>query len=136
MLANDTRCPCGSGEAYGPCCGRFHSGEAAAPTAEALMRSRFTAFALGNAAYLLATWHPSTRPASLDLDPQLLWQRLDILSTSGGPFDDLARVHFAAHYRSVPGTPPEDRVKGVQEEDSRFQREGGHWYYVDGKVLR
>ena len=70
MLEPDTRCPCGTGEVYGACCGRYHSrfaqaGELTAPTPEALMRSRFTAFAVGLPDYLLATWHPSTRPASL-----------------------------------------------------------------------
>lgn len=96
MIDNDARCPCGTGETYGACCGRFHAG-APAPTAEALMRSRFTAFAANDADYLLATWHSSTRPPSLDLDPGLRWQRLDVLETQGGPFDDAARVRFRAH---------------------------------------
>ena len=69
-LNHDDRCPCSSGEVYGACCGRFlgefvASGTLTAPTPEQLMRSRFTAFATGNAAYLLASWHPSTRPATL-----------------------------------------------------------------------
>lgn len=99
------------------------------------MRSRFTAFAITDADHLLTTWHPSTRPASLDLDSTILWQRLDILHTEGGPFDDEARVAFAAHYRSVPGTAPEDRVRDTQREDSRFVRRNGRWLYVDGKPL-
>lgn len=134
--AAESRCPCGTGEVYGSCCGPLHSGAREAPTAEALMRSRFCAFAVHDAAYLLRTWHPSTRPAEAELEPDeaILWQRLEILGTQGGPFDDAARVRFAAHYRSRPGTPPEERVRGVQREDSRFLREDGRWLYVDGVV--
>ena len=69
-LAALARCPCLSGLQYGECCGPFHSGDAFAPTAERLMRSRYSAFAVGDADYLLATWHPTTRPAELALDPE------------------------------------------------------------------
>ncbi|CAM5692721.1 YchJ family metal-binding protein [Streptomyces violaceorubidus] len=62
-------CPCGRPEPYARCCGRFHAGTAAAPSAEALMRSRYSAFVKGDAGYLLRPWHPGTRPARLDLDP-------------------------------------------------------------------
>ncbi|MCW3040562.1 MAG: hypothetical protein JWM31_2467, partial [Solirubrobacterales bacterium] len=66
-------CPCGSGAAFAACCGELHrrrgSGRAAAPTAAALMRSRYSAFAVGDPVYLLASWHPSTRPRSLELAP-------------------------------------------------------------------
>lgn len=139
MLEPDTRCPCGTGETYGACCGRYHThfaqtGDLIAPTPEALMRSRFSAFAVGLPDYLLASWHPSTRPASLDLDGSLRWYRLDILSTAGGPFDSTGGVEFAAYYRSVPGTPEDERVRGVQTEVSRFTKDGGAWYYVDGEV--
>lgn len=126
----EARCPCGTGEIYGACCGRFHSGAAAAPTAEALLRSRFTAFALNLPQYLLDTWHPRTRPASLSLGPEVRWVRLDVLSTSGGPFDDAAHVRFAAHYRTAAAGGARG-VAGVQEEESAFRREGGRWYYVD-----
>ena len=61
-------CPCGLADDYDACCGRFHAGTPA-PTAEALMRSRYSAFAVGDAGYLLRTWHPSRRPADLALDP-------------------------------------------------------------------
>jgi uncharacterized protein YchJ len=78
---------CLSGDQYAQCCGRFHSGGAEAATAEQLMRSRYSAFALLDAGYLRRTWHPDTAPAALDLDPDMLWRRLDILSTTGGgPF--------------------------------------------------
>ena len=125
--APDDRCPCLSGETYGGCCGPLHSGIRSAPTAVALMRSRYTAFAVGNRDYLLKTWHPSTRPAVLDLDAQMQWRRLDIVeTTAGGPLDDTGVVHFRAHYRDGTGG-------GVQEETSRFVRTRGAWLYVDGE---
>lgn len=127
MIHDDARCPCGTGDAYGSCCGRFHTGRSAAPTAELLMRSRFTAFAAGDEQYLLATWHPSSRPESVDLDPALRWYRLDVHgATGGGPFDAEGRVDFSAHWRGTGG------VRGTQREHSRFVREGGRWFYVDG----
>ena len=74
---------------YGACCGRFlgefaASGALTAPAPEQLMRSRFTAFAIGDAAYLLSSWHPSTRPSTLELEDDIRWYRLDILGSSGG----------------------------------------------------
>lgn len=124
-LAADNRCPCLSGETYGACCGRYHSGAALAPTAEALMRSRFSAFAVGDAAYLLATWHPSTRPAELDLDPGLTWYRLDILDRRrGGPLDTEGTVEFRAFSKGPGG-------RSEQHEVSRFVRDNRLWFYVD-----
>ena len=129
MIDDDARCPCGTGETYGACCGRFHTGRSAAPTAELLMRSRFSAFAAGDAAYLLSTWHPRTRPEHLELDPSLRWYRLDVHGTAaGGPFDREGHVDFTARWRSGPGT----AGRGEQRENSRFLREDGRWYYVDG----
>ncbi|RNL59752.1 YchJ family protein [Arthrobacter oryzae] len=119
-------CPCFSGEQYTGCCGRFHRGAAEAPTAEQLMRSRYAAFVLLDAGYLMRTWHPDTRPSGLDFDPALQWRRLDILSTTrGGPLDREGVVEFAAHFRH-------DGERGVQHETSRFVREDRRWYYVDG----
>lgn len=118
------RCPCGSGENYGDCCGPLHTGERAAATAEQLMRSRFSAFAIGDPAYLLATWHPGTRPEKLDLDPGQRWIRLDILAiTDGSPFHDSGTVEFRAHYRHEGG-------RGTMHELSMFTREEGRWYYL------
>jgi SEC-C motif domain protein len=128
VIHPDLRCPCGSGLTYGECCGPVHAGAATAPTAEALMRSRFSAFAVGDEAYLLASWHPSTRPASIDLDGDTRWLRLDIIAKSeGGPFDERGEVVFEARYRSA-------GERGVLRERSRFLRESGRWYYVDGDV--
>ncbi|MBV6761820.1 MULTISPECIES: YchJ family protein [Rhodococcus] len=119
------RCPCLLGEPYDECCGRYHRGEAKAPTAERLMRSRFSAFAVLDADYLLATWHPSTRPADLDLDPEQRWTRLDILGTTGGGLlDTTGTVEFRAHYVL-------DGHRESLHENSRFVREDGNWLYLD-----
>ncbi|MCW2831227.1 MAG: hypothetical protein JWP31_1919 [Aeromicrobium sp.] len=125
MDLSDTRCPCFSGLTYSACCERLHHGSALAQTAEQLMRSRYSAFAVGDGDYLLATWHPTTRPASIELDDRQ-WRRLDIVATQGGgPFDTDGVVEFEAHHRSSAG-------RGVQHEVSRFVREDGAWFYVDG----
>jgi SEC-C motif-containing protein len=90
------------------------------------MRSRYSAFAVGDPAYLLATWHPSTRPASLHLDPGLRWRRLEILGTTAGGEDDRGgTVSFAAHYRDAASG-----RSGQQREKSAFVREAGQWFYV------
>ena len=87
------------------------------------MRSRFSAFALGDADYLLRSWHPSTRPAALDLDDGLRWYRLDIESTErGGPFDREGVVAFTAYYKGA--------ERGSLRETSRFVKDGRDWYYV------
>ncbi|WP_435792282.1 YchJ family protein [Actinacidiphila glaucinigra] len=117
-------CPCGLPAAYGDCCGRYHSGHAAAPTAEALMRSRYSAYAVHDAAYVLRTWHPETRPAELDLDHHMRWERLEILATTdGSAFHSEGTVAFRAHY----GLRGE---QDVMEENSRFVRHDGAWVYV------
>jgi SEC-C motif domain protein len=119
------RCPCGTGLLYDECCGRLHAGTATAATAEQLMRSRYSAFAVGDPAYLLATWHPTTRPRSLELDPAVRWTGLDVLGTTGGGlFADEGTVEFRAWYRHAGET-------GSQHEVSRFVRDGGAWRYLD-----
>ena len=123
-------CPCGSGRGFLDCCGPALNGERPAATAEALMRSRFTAFARGDADYLLATWHPDTRPAQVDLSDQLVWERLDVLQIeAGGPDDRAGRVGFAAYYRDATG------AQGCLRELSRFVRVEGRWRYLDGVPL-
>ena len=118
------RCPCGTGLPYADCCGRLHDGTAAAATAEQLMRSRYSAFVVGDAAYLLQTWHPSTRPRSLELDPEVRWTGLEIVATTGGSMlETEGIVEFRAHRRD-----------GEQSELSRFRRENGRWFYLDGVV--
>jgi len=88
------------------------------------MRSRYSAFVVGDAGYLLATWHPSTRPADLDLDPTMRWYRLDVLRRErGGPLDHDGVVEFRAFFRH-------DGARGELHEVSSFVREGRRWLYV------
>ena len=89
------------------------------------MRSRYSAFYLGDARYLLKTWHHLTRPESLELDPEITWRRLDIVRTErGGLLDREGIVQFAAHYR-------EDGMAREQREISRFLKVDRQWYYLD-----
>ncbi|MDG4800726.1 YchJ family protein [Micromonospora sp. WMMD980] len=125
MATRNAACPCGSGRLYEDCCAPVHRGAATAPTAEALMRSRFSAFVLGDADYLRHSWHSRTRPARLALDPGTRWTRLEVLGTGqGGLFDSTGTVRFRAHYR-------EGGRSGVLAELSRFAREDGRWVYLD-----
>ena len=118
-------CPCGRAESYRDCCGAFHQGRAAAPTAERLMRSRYSAFAVGDTGYLLRTWHPTTRPGGLDLEPAQHWTGLEILGATGGTaFHTGGTVEFRAHFRL-------DGHTDSQYDHSRFVRESGEWVYLD-----
>jgi len=117
-------CPCGSGAPLVACCGRFLEGKADAPDAERLMRSRYSAFVGERGDYLLATWHASRRPPAIDFDTGAKWLGLEVRRhQSTGP--DSAEVEFVARWR-VGG-----RAVRLHER-SRFVREGGRWYYVDG----
>lgn len=127
-------CPCGrlgpDGKplALAACCGRYLGDalDTPAPDAESLMRSRYSAFVLGNEAYLLATWHPSTRPQALDFEPGARWLGLEVRGTwLTGPDD--SEVAFVARYR-IGG-----RAVRLQER-SRFVREDARWFYVDGQL--
>ncbi len=125
---DEGRCPCGSGDTYADCCRPLHIGERDADTALALMRSRFSAFALGDPDYLLASWHPSTRPKRLDLDSDVVWRRLQIVDTEAGAQDDSSGVvEFRAQY-------VRHGKRHILHERSRFTRERGRWLYVDGDV--
>ena len=129
-------CPCGrEGRPGQPlpladCCGRYldHFERCPAPDAEQLMRSRYSAFALQRADYLLATWHASTRPPALDFEPGARWLGLELRrhQVTGPASGAAAEVEFVARYR-VGG-------KAVRlHETSRFVRDGGRWFYVDGE---
>lgn len=133
-----TRCPCPCGRttakgqalSLADCCGPLHAGQPA-PDAERLMRSRYSAFVLGDAPYLLATWHSSQRPADLKLETDGQWLGLEIKQyrLTGA---DTAEVEFVARFRAA--------GKAVrQRERSRFVCEpsldGARWFYVDGDVL-
>jgi SEC-C motif-containing protein len=128
-LTAESPCPCGLPAVYGECCGRFHRGEEAAPTAELLMRSRYSAFVAQDAAYLLRTWHPATRPRHLELDPGTQWTGLEILQTTGGTaFHTSATVTFRARYR-------QHGKRGALHERSTFERRHGAWVYVEGVFI-
>ncbi|MBO9519891.1 MAG: SEC-C domain-containing protein [Nocardioidaceae bacterium] len=119
MFARD--CPCGSGTAYDACCGPVHRQERPAATPEELMRSRYSAYAVGDVDHLFRTWHPRTRPEDLSIDPQLTWTGLEILEAEGDV------VEFRAHWRSPHG-------EGVLHERSRFEQRAGRWVYVEGRL--
>lgn len=122
-------CPCDSGRGFAGCCGPYLGGQAVAPTACALMRSRYTAFALRDETYLLATWHSSTRPAALGLlDDTTKWialqvKRFEVTGTNEANGADTAIVEFIARYKL------NGRAHRIHEV-SRFVREAGRWYYV------
>lgn len=122
-------CHCGHSAGYADCCGRFIGGGLDAPTAEQLMRSRYSAFVEGDEDYLLATWHPDTRPSRVRLDPAQRWLGLSIKSTeSGQEADDTGTVEFVARYK-VQG-------RGHRlHEVSRFEKIDGRWYYLKGEHL-
>jgi len=122
-------CDCGAPRPYADCCGRFHSGplHLQAPDAEALMRSRYSAFVRDLTSYLLATWHGSTRPSALEPNPEgLRWLGLEVRQHRVQDADH-ATVEFVA--RSKLG----GRAQRLHE-TSRFVREGGRWFYVDGEM--
>ena len=122
-------CPCGTGRPRGNCCGPYLEGRVSAPTAEALMRSRFVAYRDEARDYLIDTWHPDTRPIELAVEADgLTWTRLEVVDVeSGGPLDDAGVVEFKAHYRSR-------RKSGVLHERSRFRKVDACWLYLDGDV--
>jgi len=127
-------CPCGRLDgrkrplAFARCCGRYLADFAGspAPDAESLMRSRYCAFVLEDADYLLATWHPSRRPASIDFEPGLKWLGLEVrehrrIDASHAEVEFVARSRLAGRAQRL-------------HERSRFVCEDGHWYYLDGDV--
>jgi SEC-C motif-containing protein len=88
------------------------------------MRSRYSAFAVGNPAYLRDTWDTATRPEEIELDDDTTWTSLEILNTvRGGPFDVEGIVEFRARYRSAQG-------RGERHERSTFAKKAGRWVYL------
>lgn len=128
-------CPCGRTGAgqkpllFAHCCGRYldHFESVPAPDAESLMRSRYTAFVAERAAYLLATWHASRRPASIEFDPGVKWLGLEVRSHRELDAEH-AEVEFVARQK------PAGSAAVRLHERSRFVREQGRWYYVDGDI--
>ena len=122
-----SRCPCGGAAAYNDCCGRYHA-SGSAPDATSLMRSRYCAFVLRDAPYLLSTWHRTTRPNSIDFEPQQKWLKLEIVGSTAS--QSSAEVEFIARFRVGGGSARR------HHEVSRFVREDGRWFYVDGELKR
>jgi SEC-C motif-containing protein len=117
-------CPCGLDAAYADCCGSIHDGRTPAATAEQLMRSRYSAFAVRDPQYLLRSWYSATRPRELHLESDIEWTGLEILNTTAGtPFHAEGTVEFRANYIAE-GEP------GDQAENSHFLRENGQWVYA------
>ena len=121
-------CWCDSGKPADQCCAAIMSGRTPAPTAEALMRSRYSAFATANAAWLRDSWHPDTRPVDTSVDASVRWIGLKIAATSdGGADDETGTVEFIARCKRG------GRAHRMHE-ISRFSRVNGRWVYVDGDV--
>jgi SEC-C motif-containing protein len=133
MTDSKTLCACGSGANYADCCEPFHLGKATAPTAEALMRSRYCAYVMRQIDYLVGTTLPAARTTDLWVNYQstadsIQWIGLEVVATSqGGATDKTGKVEFKASYI-------QDGVRSIHHELSRFRRSGGAWYYVDGRV--
>lgn len=124
MVRPARECPCGSGSPYAACCEPLHEGRRAAVTALELMRSRYAAYVVGDAGYVARTWHPRTRPKSVDVAGGPRWTGLAVLATADGREGDrVGEVEFEAAYDG-----------GVLHERSRFVRRAGRWVYVDGDV--
>lgn len=125
-------CPCGRTDPRGRalpferCCAPLLRDKVPAADAESLMRSRYSAFVRQEAAYLLASWHPSTRPPRVDFEPGLKWLGLELRQHRVLDADH-AEVEFVARHRSA-------GRGGRLHERSRFVREDGRWYYVDGEI--
>lgn len=127
-----TVCPCNSGKELAECCGPILAGATPAPTAEALMRSRYTAYVQENYDYVLKSCHESTRPADDEFEggQSVEWCGLEIIETEAGGEDDVeGGVEFIASYRAQGG------VLGLHEKAS-FVKEDGRWFYVDGDIVK
>ncbi len=127
-----TVCPCDTGAAYGRCCGPIHERGAGLGTAAVdLMRARYGAHVRADRDFLIRSWHPDTRPATVDVDPGTHWLGLEILATAGGTgLDREGTVFFVARYRK-------DGRSGALQERSAFARLDGYWLYVgavDGAI--
>jgi len=127
--AGENDCLCGRELAYSKCCGLYLNGGEVPASAEQLMRSRYSGFVLCDEAYLLATWHPDTRPSAVRLNNTQRWLGLSIRRTEQGePGDRTGIVEFVARFK-VDG-------KGHRlHEISRFEKIKGRWYYLDGQYL-
>jgi SEC-C motif-containing protein len=132
---NDLTCPCGNEASTEQCCGPIIQGERKPATAEELMRSRYSAYVLGEIEYILSTHHPKTaeqadRRSTEQWSKQAKWEGLEIRATEkGGPEDDEGEVEFVAHYKI------KDR-EFVHHERAQFRRVDGTWRYYDGDMVK
>lgn len=126
-LDNNGFCPCGSKIKAADCCLVFINEKRSAHSAELLMRSRYTAYVLGNEKYILNSWHSSQRPASLGMAASVEWQGLKVLQASTEK-DNQAFVEFIAVFNDAGNI-------SQMHERSRFIREQGVWFYVDGQQI-
>ncbi len=130
-LHGDATCACGGspdGACFDECCGPILRGERLARTAEQLMRSRYTAYAVADGDHLFRTWHPATRPEHVDPDPWVRWVSLQVLDTvAGREQDDDGVVEFRAQWVAGEGS---TRQRGELHERSRFERRAGRWFYI------
>lgn len=126
-----TSCPCGSGIDYAQCCEPFHTAQRFPNTAEALMRSRFTAYVMDNMAYIQLTWDSGTRPKEEKLNfggENIAWNKLEIIGKKkGGASDSKGLVEFKAYYTK-------GNEENILHETSRFVKNNGRWFYLDGVV--
>ena len=130
---NQTICPCDSGKTYSRCCQPLVGMHENAATAEALMRSRYTAFVLLNEKYLRYSWHPDTCPKYIRLDENTKWLGLKIKKTlAGAKKDDVGEVEFIARNKTINGSGINGKAKRIRE-NSRFTRYENRWVYLDGK---
>ena len=133
-LQGDQPCPCaragtnGKRLRFSACCGQYLEGDASAPDAPSLMRSRYSAFVLQREAYLRGTWHASTRPARVDFDTTGKWLGLELRKALGGSLSE-AEVEFVARFK------PAGASALRLHERSRFVLHEGRWWYVDGVQL-
>lgn len=125
MKKDITACPCGSGKTLASCCQPYINGTLVAPTAEALMRSRYSAYAIHDEQYLLNSWHVSTRPDHIDADPSVQWIRLKIIDADSSQ----NHVEFVATFRL--------NGKAFKLcENSRFVFEEGQWFYLESETCQ
>ncbi len=126
------RCYCGSAAPFGQCCWPIIDQQRDAPTAETLMRSRFSAYCIKNEAHLLRSWAPSTRPSQVSFSKTQKWLDLEIRSTfRGGLLDQTGSVEFIASFEMA-ASESGSRSEAAIHELSSFERHEGRWVYVDG----
>ncbi len=121
-------CPCGQPNPADACCYALFIGDTVADTCERLMRARYTAYVQRNESFLIASWHPSTRPENVPFDALTHWIGLKVINSRGGASDALGEVEFIATFK-------QQGKAYKMHERSRFVQEQGQWFYLDGAIL-